>query len=121
MKLFYYLILFFFLFGFTTCEEIIEVDLNDLNVTLLAPSNGTATTDAAQIFYWENLKGAEEYNLQIVSPRFSSITKFVLDTTITENSFDFTLSPAEYEWRVKAINASSHTDYSVFNLTISSK
>jgi len=121
MKSIKILLLFLLLIGFTTCEDIIEVNLSDFNVSLLAPTNGLSTTDSDHKFYWENLKGAEEYNLQIVSPRFSSISKFVLDTTITDNNFDFTLSPDEYEWRVKAINASSHTDYSVFNLTIGSK
>jgi hypothetical protein len=64
--------------------------------------------------------GAEGYNLQIVSPSFSSITRLVLDSNISKNKFTYSLMPGAYQWRVRAYNNSSETDYVTYSITIDS-
>src|SRR3989344_4726224 len=103
-----------------SCEDFIEADLGNKSVTVLAPANNTVSSSYSQLFKWEDLKGAEKYQLQIVKPNFSSITQFILDTTTANTQFAYTLLPGSYQWRVRAMNNSSMTEYQTFNLTIDS-
>ncbi|MGB3948534.1 MAG: hypothetical protein WBM13_11160 [Bacteroidia bacterium] len=105
---------------FTSCKDIVETDLSDKNVAILSPVNNSVSASFSQTFWWQEIDGAITYKLQIVKPNFSSIQELTIDTTIATTQFSFTLSPGTYQWRVKAMNGSSDTDYSVYNLTIDS-
>ncbi|MCB0401208.1 MAG: hypothetical protein KDD41_03935 [Flavobacteriales bacterium] len=102
------------------CDDFIEKDIESEQILLLAPANNLTTTQLTHTFWWDLLKGAELYNMQIVEGTFSSVTNFVLDTTISKNKFDYTLYPGSFQWRVKGINNGSETYYSTFTLTIDS-
>jgi len=102
-----------FFFAFMACDDIFEPDLSGKKLVLVAPGDSIKTDLSTQTFYWEELKGALDYNLQIVIPSFNKIQQFVLDTTITSHSFIVNLSPGKYEWRVRAQNGSSKTGYIV--------
>lgn len=94
------------------CDTAFEVELTGKKVTLLAPANNLITSDSTQVFYWETLKGATEYRLQVVSPRFDSIVKLIEDTTIRFDRFEITgLDTGIYQWRVKALNSASATEH----------
>jgi hypothetical protein len=103
-----------------SCEDFIEVDLGKKTITVLAPANNSNSPSFNQLFKWEDLKGAEKYQLQIVKPTFAAIQQFVLDTTTALSQFSFTLSPGAYQWRLRALNNSSETEYQTFTLTIDS-
>ena len=94
-----------------SCEDIFETDLSNKNIILIAPGDSLHTDFSSQTFYWEQVKGALTYRLQIVSPHFNAIQKLVLDTSITFLKFSVNLSPGLYEWRVRAENGSSKTLY----------
>ena len=101
------------------CSEAFEPLLSDQKVTLSAPLDGLTTTDSAQTFYWQLLKDATKYQLQVVSTKFDSIVRLVADTTITTNMFTIILKKGRYQWRVKALNNSTSTDFSsIRSLTI---
>ena len=97
--------------GLVACNDIFEDDLGSLKVYLLAPGNYLASQQFTNTFFWEDVPGALTYNLQIVEPGFSQISNLLLDTTITDYKYSFTLTPGTYQWRVKAINGSSETSY----------
>lgn len=101
-----------------SCKDIFERDLAKTQVTLLAPINNYTTDIMTQQFWWEEVEGAASYRLQIITPSFSSMQRFVVDTTLTDNLFNFTLEPGEYQWRVRAENESSNTPYNTYTLTI---
>jgi hypothetical protein len=101
-------------------RDIIEPDLNKATVVLIAPANGYETSALTHLFWWNPVKDAEKYNLQIVTTGFSSIQRLMLDTNLTSTKFSFTLPPGIFEWRVKAFNSSSGSGYSVFSLKIDS-
>lgn len=103
-----------------SCQDFIEVDLAKKSIIVLAPANNTASSSSSQLFWWEELKGADKYNLQIVKPGFSSVQQLILDSTITNNRFSYSLLPGVYQWRVRAMNNSSYTEYVIYNLTIDS-
>lgn len=101
-----------------SCSLIIEPDINNLQVNLLAPSDGLETPTTTHIFWWDYVADAEGYNIIIVSPGWDSIARLVLDSNITGNKFTQTLTPGEYEWQVSAYNSSSATPYSFAHLTV---
>lgn len=101
-------------------KDFIEKDLSKKNITVLAPPNGFTTTTNTLIYWWNEVDGADEYQLQIVRPSFSFIQQLMLDTTVTGTKFSFTLPPGAYQWRVKALNGSSSTPFTLLGLTIDS-
>lgn len=101
-----------------SCGIIMETDLSDENVTLIAPADCTITTVQTHTFWWDYLADALKYNLQIVSPDFRSTLRLVADTNLSGNTFISTLAPGSYEWRVTAYNESSYSDCDTFRLYI---
>lgn len=105
----------------TGCEDFIEKDISKKNLTILAPADGLRTNSLAITFWWEDLDGAEEYKLQLVSPSFASTQQLLLDTVVAINRFDFQLSnPGIFQWRIKAMNNGSETGYQIRSFVIDS-
>jgi len=102
------------------CEDIFEKNLGKQDMTILSPPNSYLTEVATITFWWEEVKGVYKYNLQIVSPDFNYIEKPILDTNISSDKFEYTLTPGTYQWRVKAFNNSTETDYVTYSLIIDS-
>ena len=111
---------FFVLFFITiSCEEIImEQDISNENVQLLAPSNNAVLAVGAGSFNWDIVKGADKYKLQIATPNFAAANQVVVDTLITNTNFSKNLTAKTYQWRVKAINSAYETAYSVHDFTV---
>lgn len=103
-----------------SCSEFIAKDISKEEMEIMSPANGDTSTAFTQLFWWNEVEGADNYHLQIVSPRFDNIRQLVLDTTITENRFGVTLQPGIYEWRVRAQNNAGYTEYTVRQLAIDS-
>lgn len=114
------IVLFIPVFILTRCDDFIEEDIEDENITLLAPANNLTTIVLTHTFWWDWLDGAETYNMQLVEGSFSNVTRFILDTSITKNKFDYTLYPGTFQWRVKGMNNGSETYYTTFTLNIDS-
>lgn len=93
------------------CEEVLETSLEKQSVNLLAPVDNLISVNPEQTFYWEPLRGATKYQLQVVYPKFDSIVQLVVDTTITTNQFLLTIPKGNFQWRVRASNASTESDY----------
>ncbi|MBL4669092.1 MAG: hypothetical protein JKY30_07490 [Flavobacteriales bacterium] len=105
---------------FFACDDFIEEDIENEVINLLAPGNNLTTIKLTHTFWWDWLDGAEVYNMQIVEGTFTSVTSFVLDTTVSKNKFDVTLYPGSFQWRIRGENNGGKTDYSTFNLVIDS-
>lgn len=118
-KLSYTIIVLLCIFAYS-CKDIIEEDLSEQTVIINAPPNNYVTESITQTFWWNKLEGAQKYNLQIVSPSFSSVETLVLDTNVSGDKYTYTLNPGNYEWRIKAYNASSETAYTTYTITIDS-
>ncbi|SES29587.1 hypothetical protein SAMN04488023_16011 [Pedobacter rhizosphaerae] len=87
-------------------------------MVLVAPGNHLETSNYQQTFWWEKQEDALGYRLQIVSPKFDSISKFIIDTVVSQNKFVYTLDPGKYEWRVRAENGSSSTAFTSRKFTV---
>lgn len=107
-------------FSFMQCKDVIEEDLEDEVVIMLAPSHGLTTTVSTINFWWEHLEGADAYNIQVVSPSFDSLERMVLDSNITTNQYQLSLTPGEYEWSVLGYNSVSSSGYYIYKLYVDS-
>ncbi len=98
----------------TSCKDIIfEEDISNKTVVLNAPANNSKITGTNVTFWWNEVDGAINYQLQVVKPGFDSAIVLELDTIISKNKFTESLLPANYQWRVKAKNVYSETEYTV--------
>jgi hypothetical protein len=103
---------------FAGCRDIIEKDLSPYSVSVISPKNNHSAMQSHITFWWNEVAYANEYRLEIVTPSFESVQRFVLDTTVTVTRFGYTLAPGKYQWRIRGRNGSSATQYSTYLLTI---
>lgn len=102
----------------TSCSDFFAPNISKKSVNVKFPTDQLKTNIATIEFSWEELKGADYYNLQIVKGAFSNITEFTLDSNITRTKFNISLNPGNYEWRIKAVNNSGSTQYTTLGLII---
>jgi hypothetical protein len=107
------------LFCFISCDEIVnEKDISSQVVNILAPTNNAQFNSTSVTFSWDKLADATEYRIQIAKPNFSNATEIILDTKITESNLTQQLNVGTYEWRIKALNGSSETQYVTRSFTV---
>jgi hypothetical protein len=104
----------------SSCEDLIEKDLSKKVLTVNSPADNTVSAMFTQTFWWEEIKGADKYQIQIVKPSFASVQQFIMDTLIRGSRVELILSPGTYQWRIRAKNSTSSTEYITRNLTIDS-
>lgn len=102
---------------FHSCDDVFADDISNESVNILAPLDGSTVSTNPIAFDWENLKGAENYELQIATPTFDAATQIVLDTVLTNNTFSYSTPPDDYEWRIRALNVEYQTEYSQARFT----
>lgn len=102
-----------------SCEEILlEEDITNKQVTLVAPVNNAMLNSTGVTFTWENVEDATQYRVQIAKPDFDNPVQIIVDTVVSDNSFTQQLNIGNYQWRVKAINSGYETAYTTRNITI---
>lgn len=107
------------LFLFLACtKDIVVKDIKGKSLTINAPANDLLTTNNQVTFWWQELDGAEQYNLQIVKPNFASVTKIICDTNLYASKCTFVLQPGTYQWRIKAFNGAGSTPYQTYSLKV---
>ncbi len=99
-------------------KDIIVKDIEGKTLAVNAPTDNLLTTSNQVTFWWEELDGAEKYNLQIVKPSFASVTKIIADTNLFVTKCNFILQPGVYQWRIRAVNNGGNTEFQTFNLKV---
>lgn len=108
------------LLAISSCGLITEKSIKDETVEINRPNDGASSTVYNQTFSWESVSHATQYRLQISQPDFISASQtMVYDTIVTLTQVTLTLSPGRYEWRLRAENSGSNTNYITRSLTIS--
>ncbi|MFH0894965.1 MAG: hypothetical protein V2A54_11080 [Bacteroidota bacterium] len=102
------------------CDDIFEPDLSDKTVTINTPYDGMTTSQSTITFWWNEVKGADYYNIQIVSPGFMQTQQILADTNVEGDKFYFSLSPGSYQWRIRACNSGGNSNYQTYTLVIDS-
>ena len=95
-----------------------ELNLSGAYLSLMSPVDNLSTNQANITFWWNELNGAEKYVFELVKPSFGNIADVIKNVEQTGNQIQVTLSPGNYQWRVKAKNDSSETGYTMRSLTI---
>jgi hypothetical protein len=109
----------FALLAFLACKkDFVVKDIKNDTVTVNAPANNLVTTTNKVTFWWEELDGAEKYNIQVVKPSFTSVISIIADTSLSGTKFDLTLQPGTYQWRIRATNNGGNTAWQTFNLKV---
>jgi len=111
-KPFYYIIGCCILFSLASCKEFIEPSIAKRIVQLQAPGDKYQSANYTVNFWWDEVEDATQYRLQVVTPQFDTIGALIADTVVKQNKFAFNFVPGEYQWRVRAENGSTQTDYS---------
>jgi hypothetical protein len=92
-------------------KDFITKNITKETVNIIAPADNLTTSNNTITFWWDEIDGAEKYNLQIVKPSFSAIQQLVVDTNITGTKFNHTFTPGTYQWRIRATNNAGSTAY----------
>jgi hypothetical protein len=121
MKKIIKLLLFPLLFFVSSCtKDFIVKDIKNATIKINAPADNIKTPSNKITFWWDEIDGAEKYNLQIVKPNFDTIIQLLVDTNIITNKFNYTFAPGTYKWRVRATNSSGSTAYVTRTLIVDS-
>lgn len=105
---------------FTTFSLVVKsaTDISGAAVSLLTPANAVETSTKTISFSWESVNSADTYVFELVSPDFENAGTLVSQQELESTSATLTLSAGNYQWRVKAVNENSQTEYTVRSLTI---
>lgn len=116
------LILFFICFIiFASCtKDFVEPDISSKEVVILAPSDSLSTSTSSVTFWWEEIEGARKYRIQVVKPSFAALQQIITDTLVSGDKFIWSFSPGNYQWRIRAENTISETEFITRSFTIDS-
>lgn len=115
--------LLFFMLLLSSCE-VLEEDLSDRTVTVIAPADRIAVQAGAVDFRWQAVEYAAGYEFSLVSPSFEAAARVVADTVIRSDTLArrygcrLTLREGEYEWQVTGFNGGYATQPVVRRLTV---
>ncbi len=83
-------------------------------VQLQSPANNTLTNQPNALFAWLRLYGADKYRLEIDTNGFADESKLFMDQTTVNLNYAVTFTREKtYQWRVKALNDTAESKWSV--------
>lgn len=101
-----------------SCDDIFVEDISSDTVQLNTPTSGWQSEDSRASFSWEEVPGAVNYKLEVVTPGFSVDHQLVFEKLLETPKFDTSLVAGGYEWRVKAMNSVSTTKFFASSFSI---
>ncbi len=93
-----------------------SADLSGQTLLLISPNDNLITNQTRILFKWSMLSVADDYRFELAQPDFSG--SIVLDINLTSDTFSYTLDEGQYQWRVRAQNNTSNTQYATRTITI---
>jgi len=107
--------------AFNSCNAIFENDITKDKVNLILPQNGQVFSTNQVNFKWQELEGAINYRIEIVSPSFSNLENFILDSLVSGDTYSFILNPGEYQFQLRGENSGYQSLYTgPYSITIDS-
>lgn len=100
------------------CNDIIEKDIEDDTVVLIAPGDALITDTTDITFFWEVVDGASGYVFQLVTGDFDGPDLLLLDSLVLGNKLALKLDSGIYAWGVSAQNNGYATRFSARSLTV---
>lgn len=114
------------LFSLLACVgcEILEEDIADDTVQIIAPMNGTRVAAGRIAFRWQQADYAAGYEFRLVAPSFGAAERVAVDSVIYADSLSRSygctveLTAGEYQWNVAAFNSGYTTRPEIQTLTV---
>lgn len=101
-----------------SCKDLVEQDISHNILVVNSPTDNYVASNFNVTFWWNSVKDAKKYRLQIASPSFDTLQTLVCDTLIDGDRINFILLPGRYQWRIRGENGSSYTPYVIRNLFV---
>lgn len=124
-KLFIPLGILLFSFTIIACNELIEEDLADHEVEIVAPKDNTETVHQTILFSWEEVEYGRNYHVQVATPTFNNAQTLLVDSIMSfpdtiqvKTSLSVELFPGDFQWRIRSFNGSSTTPYAMATFKI---
>ncbi len=92
---------------FCACDDILEEDIGNDAVVLIAPAEGDTIEGNTVNFSWQTLDGADNYRIQVLTDN----QVFEVDSLLLTNHFEYILNPGDYQWRVRGENFAYQSPY----------
>jgi hypothetical protein len=99
------LILLFSLMALTACDDIFVKDISDKQINIVAPANNIVLDKNEVTLVWEELEGAQNYHVIIVSPSLAEVRYYACDSITDDYKLKVSLPDGTYEWSVQATNS----------------
>lgn len=108
------------LFIFSACEDIFVKDITDKRIDIVAPANGAIVNKKEITLVWEELNGATDYHVIIVSPSITEVLYYACDSVTKDYKLKVSLPNGVYEWSVQASNSAhiSHKSSQTFQIAV---
>lgn len=90
--------------------EILETDISEKQVRVIAPADRTVVTAGEVAFRWKAVEHAAGYELTVVTPTFDDAQRVVADTVIYADTLArrygcrIALDEGRYAWSVRGFN-----------------
>jgi hypothetical protein len=94
------------------CKDFIEPDLSGKKVLIISPKDNLTAESNSLYFSWEKLEGASKYRIIIAKPSFINLEQIIVDSLVLTNNIQVSVSPGNYQWKVRPENNSSFGEYS---------
>lgn len=102
------------------CSEFLDPSVQQSGVAVLAPLDSARVGPDQPLFWWDPVPGASAYRMQIVKPSFKRMEELITDTLIKSNKMTVNLGQGQYQWRIRAVDDVSHTDFQTYTLFVDS-
>lgn len=89
------------------CDDILEEDITNDTVQIIAPVSNASIEGNTVLFLWQNIDGADNYRIQITNEELTS----TIDTLVSNTELKYTLNTGNYQWRVRAENFAYQSTY----------
>lgn len=115
-----FLILLFSLVVLTACEDIFVKDISDKQINIIAPADNIALDKHEVTLVWDELEGAQNYHVIIVSPSLAEVRYYACDSITEDYKLKVTLPNGSYEWSVQATNSAHESlkTYEKFQIAV---
>lgn len=97
---------------------LIETDISNSDVSIIAPQEGAEIASSDVLFDWESVEEATQYEIQVATPDFNNTEQLLLNVTDSLTSAQLQLTVGDYQWRVRAKNSNYQTSYTTTSFKV---
>lgn len=102
------------------CHLVFEEDIDNKNMVIFIPSDNYISTESNLSFWWEEIEGADYYQINVYKINNGHVSGLLTDTNLSSNQFEWSFSPGDYEWSIQAFNSAYTSNTTIRKFSIDS-